>query len=117
MTNLAEMILCIVNQGYEEKVINVAEQVGITGGTFIGAHGLSKLDAEKFFGISINPEKQIVLIIIPADKKKEILNVIYDSVGMSTEAQGIAISIPVDDMTENLRRQLFKNNKPTNQKG
>ena len=49
----------------------------------------------------------IVLIIVPSDKKADILKVLYEEVGMSQEAQGIAISIPVDDMTENLRKQLF----------
>lgn len=112
MTNSAEMILCIVNQGYEEKVIEAANTVGITGGTFLGAHGLSKLEAEKFFGISIHPEKQIVLMIVPAEKKADILKVLYEKVGMGDEAQGIALSIPVDDMSENLRKQLFgKENK------
>lgn len=108
MTNNAEMIFCIVNQGYEEKVIEAANTVGITGGTFLDAHGLSKLDAEKFFGISIHPEKQIVLIIVPANKKADILKAIYDAVALNEEAQGIALSIPVDDMTDNLRKQLFK---------
>ena len=108
MTNTAEMILCIVNQGYEEKVIEAANTIGITGGTFLDAHGLSKLDAEKFFGISIHPEKQIVLMIVPASKKADILKVLYDTVGINQEAQGIALSIPVDDMTDNLKKQLFK---------
>ena len=107
MTNKAEMILCIVNQGYEEKVIEAANTVGITGGTFLGAHGIAKLEAEKFFGISIHPEKQIVLMVVPAKKKNEILKVLYDKVGLSEEAQGIALSIPVDDMTDNLKEQLF----------
>lgn len=107
MTNSAEMILCIVNQGFEEKVIEAANTIGITGGTFLGAHGLSKLEAEKFFGISIHPEKQIVLMIVPADKKADILKVLYEKVGMGDEAQGIAFSIPVDDMSENLKKQLF----------
>ena len=107
MTNSAEMILCIVNHGYEEKVIAAANKVGITGGTFMGAHGLSKLDAEKFFGLSIHPEKQIVIIVVPSDKKSDILKVLYDEVGISEEAQGIAFSVPVDDMTDNLKKQLF----------
>ena len=111
MTNLAEMIFCIVNQGYEEKVIEAAETVGITGGTFLGAHGLSKLDAEKFFGISVHPEKQIIIIVVPAEKKAEMLKVIYDTVGVDSEAQGIAFSVPVDDMTDNLKKQLFKGKK------
>ena len=108
MANKAEMIVCIVNQGYEEKVIAAADTVGITGGTYFGAHGLSNLDAEKFFGISIHPEKQVILIVVPENKKKGILNALYDSVCVSAEAQGIALSIPVDDMTDNIKEQLFK---------
>ena len=108
MSNTAEMIFCIVNQGYEDKVIEAANTIGITGGTFLNAHGLSKLEAEKFFGISIQPEKQIVLMIVPSAKKADILKVLYDTVGITQEAQGIALSIPVDDMTENLKKQLFK---------
>ena len=104
----AEMIICIVNQGFEEKVIQTANNVGITGGTFLSAHGLSKLDAEKFFGISIHPDKQIVLMVISSDKKQALLEALYDNVGINDEAQGIAFSIPVDDMTENLKKQLFK---------
>ena len=107
MSTSAEMIMCIVNSGYEEVVISAANKVGITGGTFIGAHGLSKLDAEKFFGISIHPEKQIVIMVVPSNKKADILNVLYDEVGLSDNAQGIAFAIPLDDMTENLKKQLF----------
>ena len=107
MANKAEMILCIVNEGYEEKVIEAVNTVGITGGTFLGTHGLSKLEAEKFFGITIHPEKQIVLMVVPEKKKNDILKVLYDEVGISEKAQGIALSIPVDDMSENLKEQLF----------
>ena len=113
MTNSAEMIFCIVNQGYEDKVIEAANTIGITGGTFLSAHGLSKLEAEKFFGISVHPEKQIVIMVVPSNKKADILNVLYDNVGIGQEAQGIALSIPVDDMTENLKKQLFSKTKPT----
>ncbi len=107
MTNTAEMILCIVNQGYEDKVIEAANTVGITGGTYLSAHGFTKLEAEKFFGITINPDKQIVIMVVPSSKKADILSVLYDQVGINDQAQGIALSIPVDDMTENLKKQLF----------
>lgn len=113
MENKAELIICIVNEGFEEKVIESANTVGITGGTFLGAHGISKLDAEKFFGISVHPEKQIVLMVIPAEQKEKILSALYDGIGMATEAQGIAFSIPVDDMTDNLKKQLFKKSTKT----
>lgn len=108
MTQSAELIICIVNQGFEEKVIEIANTVGVTGGTFVGAHGISKLEAEKFFGISIHPDKQIVLMVISADKKEQVLNVLYDNVCNNDEIQGIAFSIPVDDMSYNLKKQIFK---------
>ena len=107
MTHSAELIVCIVNEGFEEKVIEVANTVGITGGTFLNAHGISKLEAEKFFGISVHPDKQIILMVISADKKEKILSVLYDNVGLNQDAQGIAFSIPVDDMTDNLKRTIF----------
>ena len=49
----------------------------------------------------------MVIMVVPATKKADILNVLYDTVGISQEAQGIAFSIPVDDMTDNLKKQLF----------
>ena len=58
-------------------------------------------------GVNFRPEKQMVIMVVPATKKADILNVLYDTVGISQEAQGIAFSIPVDDMTENLKKQLF----------
>lgn len=51
-------------------VIRAANEIGITGGTYLSAHGISKLDAERFFGISIHPEKQIVMMVIPSRKKR-----------------------------------------------
>lgn len=108
MTRSAEAIFCIVNSGYEEKVFESANKIGITGGTFLGAHGLAKLDAEKFFGISIHPEKEIIIMVVPSDKKEKILKQLYDDVCLSAESQGIAFSMPVDDMTDNLKKQLFK---------
>jgi len=58
MTYSAELIICIVNQGYEETVISTANSVGITGGTYLGAHGISKIEAERFFGLSVHPESK-----------------------------------------------------------
>lgn len=112
MTYSAELIICIVNQGYEDMVIQSANEIGVTGGTFLGAHGISKLDTERFFGISIHPEKQVVMMVVPKEKKDAILDRLYDDVGITKGAQGIAFSIPVDDMSENLKQQLFskKNN-------
>ena len=98
MTNSAEMIFCIVNQGYEDKVIEAVNTVGITGGTFLSAHGLSKLEAEKFFGSTIGAEKEMIFIVTKTEKRNEIMKVIKEQAGINTDAQAVLFSLPVTDV-------------------
>jgi cobalt-precorrin-5B (C1)-methyltransferase len=55
-------------------------------------------DAEKFFNITIQPEKEIVMILVNVKIKDAVLKGLYDAIGMETNAQGIAFSLPVDDV-------------------
>ena len=48
------------------------------------------------FNITVQPEKEIVLIIVPVDLRDNILHALYKSVGLNTPGQGIAFSLPVD---------------------
>ena len=93
-----EAIFCIVNSGYSEVVMNSAKKLGAKGGTVINARGTASKDAETFFGISIQPEKEIVMIIVPASKKEGILHALYTDAGLDKEGQGIAFSLPVDNV-------------------
>lgn len=91
-----EMVICIVNAGYSEAVMKTAKNVGAKGGTVISAKGTAKPEAEAFFNITIQPEKEMVIIVIPASLKKKLLEALYKEVGLDTKGQGIAFSLPVD---------------------
>ena len=91
----SEMILCIVNAGFSENVMDAAKSAGTRGGTVIHARGTANKDAEEFFHISIQPEKDIVIMVVPAEIKDKVLHAIYKKVGLETEGQGIAFSVPV----------------------
>ncbi|MDE7454406.1 MAG: P-II family nitrogen regulator, partial [Clostridia bacterium] len=93
-----EMILCIVNTGFSETVMDAAKDVGARGGTVIHARGTANKEAEQFFQITIQPDKEIVLILVPAEIKDDVLHAIYRMAGLKTEGQGIAYSLPVDDV-------------------
>ncbi len=93
-----EMILCIVNTGFSETVMDAAKEVGARGGTVIHARGTANKEAEQFFHITIQPDKEIVMILVPVDIKDDVLHAIYRSAGLKTEGQGIAFSLPVDDV-------------------
>lgn len=110
--NKAELVVVISNIGYEQAVSDVARELNVSGGTFIGAHGLSKFEAEKFFNMVIESEKTICLFVVNAKRRNEVLKAFYEKVGLGTEAQGIVFSLPVEAMSENLRRQLFTDKKP-----
>ena len=60
--NEYELVICIVNAGYAETVMDAAKDVGARGGTVINARGTANKEAEKIFNIAIQPEKEIVMI-------------------------------------------------------
>lgn len=91
-----EMILCVVNAGYSSVVMDAAKQKGAGGGTVIHARGTANKEAEEFFHISIQPEKDVVLLIVPKTIKDDVLHAIYQAAGTDSEAQGIAFSLPVE---------------------
>lgn len=93
-----EAILCIVNDGFSEAVMDAAREVGARGGTVFHARGTANKDAETFFNITVQPEKEIVLILVPKDIRDSVMHALYKTVGLQTPGQGIAFSIPVDDV-------------------
>ena len=69
-----EVVFCVVNAGYSELVMDAAKEVGARGGTVIHARGTANKEAEKFFSITIQPDKEIVMILVPSKIKDEVLD-------------------------------------------
>lgn len=93
-----EAIFCIVNSGYSDAVMDAAKKLGAKGGTVINARGTASKEAETFFHITIEPEKEIVMILVPTKIKDDVLTALYKEVGLDSAGQGIAFSMPVDSV-------------------
>ena len=91
-----EVIFCVVNAGFSDTAMDAAKKIGARGGTVIHARGTANSEAEKLFNITVQPDKEIVMIIVPTELRDDILHALYQEVGLSTEGQGIAFSLPVD---------------------
>ena len=91
-------ILAIVNNGFSEVAMDAAKACGARGGTVLHGRGTISKDAEKFFNISIQPEKEIVMILAKNELIDSILKGLYNAIGTSTQAQGIAFALPVDEV-------------------
>ena len=60
--------------------------------------------AEKFLGVSIADEKELILIVTKTEMKNAIMKSIMDRAGLETKARAVVFSLPVTD-TAGLRLQ------------
>ena len=93
-----EMIVCIVNAGYSDLVMDAAKEFGAGGGTVLYARGTANPESERFFKITVQPEKEMVMILVKKEIKDDIMHALYRAVGLNTPGQGIAFSMPVDSV-------------------
>ena len=94
---LTDAIFCIVNRGFTDLVMVAARKVGATGGTVLHGRGTGNKDFEKYYGISVTPEKEIVVIVVKRDMTDKVLLKINEEAGLDTPGQGIVFALPVAD--------------------
>ncbi len=90
------MIMAFVNQGYSDDVMAAAKPAGATGGTVFHSRRVGNEEALKFWGISVQEEREIVLILADKEKKVDIMSAIAEKCGAQTPAHGMIVSLPVD---------------------
>ena len=99
MNDSYEMINVIVNKGYAEDAMAAARKAGAGGGTIINARGTAKEGDAKFLGIEIVPEKEMLLILVPKDKKDEIIKAISDLPCLNKAGSGILFTNSANNFT------------------
>lgn len=92
-----ELIVVIANQGYTELAMDAARGAGAYGGTVIHAKGTGMEQAEKFMGVSLASEKEIIFIVAKREQKNDIMKAVMEQAGMQSKAKSIVFSLPVTD--------------------
>jgi hypothetical protein len=93
-----DMIVAIVNQGHVDKVMTAAKGAGARGGTVLHGRKCDIDEESKFFGIAPQLEKDIVAILTKHEMKNDIMRALTNACGMNTEAQGVVVSLPIDEI-------------------
>ena len=92
-----ELLVTIANQGYSERIMDAARKVHAAGGTVIHAKGTGTHLAQKFMGVTLVPEKEMIFIVVRKSQKNDIMQAIMDEAGTGTKAGAIVFSLPVTD--------------------
>lgn len=94
-----EVIFTIVERGLGQEVVDAATKAGSTGATIINARGSGIHEHTKFFSMEIEPEKEIVMIIINKEKVEEIVEAIEKYMNIDEPGKGIIFTMDVNRVT------------------
>ena len=94
-----DLIVTIVNKGDSETVLEASKKAGARGGTLLFGRGTGIHEQAKLFGITIEPEKDIILTLIERDKTLRVLDAIVKEVDLDKPGKGIAFILKVDKVT------------------
>ncbi len=91
-----KVILALVNDDYQEEVINAAKEAGATGVTILNARGEGIHKHKSFFGLSMELKKDMLLFLVEDFKSNDIMDAIYKAGKFGEQGNGIAFSWSVD---------------------
>ena len=88
-------LFIIVNAGFSEAVIEIAQAAGVTGATIFCARG-EGAHHEKFMGITVDTEKELILSISEKTAAEKAMEAIREKAGIKTPAHGVCFLMPVE---------------------
>lgn len=87
-------VYIVVNAGFAEDIVEMTRKVGAAGATIVNARGAGPVQQE-IMGISIDVEKEMVLILAEEDTAEKILAVVKEKAGSKSPANGFCFTMPV----------------------
>lgn len=94
--NQFHLVVTIVNSGDSDKVIKAAAKAGAEGGTILTGRGTGVNEQQKFMNFTIDPEKDVVLTLIPDSYTDAVIESIENAVDLNAPGKGIAFLIDVE---------------------
>lgn len=90
-----ELLIAIANQGSIDNVMDAARSANAGGGTVIHAKGTGVEKAEKFLGVSLAEEKEVILIVTKTEQKNAIMKAVMSGCGLNSKEKAVVFSLPV----------------------
>lgn len=92
-----DLIVAIIARGFADYVVSAARDGGATGATIL--YGRGTADADKHvMGISLQPEREVILILVKKSERKVVMQEIADKTSLLEEGRGLCFSLPVNEV-------------------
>ncbi len=92
-----DLIVAVIGRGFADYVVSAARDAGATGATIMYGRGTADVD-KQVMGISLQPEREIVIILVNSSEKRKIMQAIADKTGLLEEGRALCFSLPVSSV-------------------
>lgn len=94
----SSMILITCSRGCADEIMITAKAKGARGGTVMKARTVGVEDLEQAYDLKINNEREIVAIVVTAEKRNAIMDAVNEAHGLKSDAQAMICSLPIDQI-------------------
>ena len=91
-----KLILSSVKADITDRIVDAAKGAGATGATIIPARGTGIKEAKTFFGLSLEAQTDIVMLLVEEHLVVKIMDTIKKAGKFHKPGTGIAFAIPVE---------------------
>ena len=90
-----QALYVIVDRHEGQKAVAIAQENGAKGATLIHGRGSAKEVKSILLNMNVEPEKDIVIMLVKNEIAENIKEAIYDNMNLNKENKGIIYSLPV----------------------
>lgn len=84
-----KLIVTVVKKGLARKVVKASKEAGAEGGTVVLAKGTGIHEMKSILGIQVEPEKEVILTLVPSNQLEKILKAIEKAGKLDKPGSGI----------------------------
>jgi nitrogen regulatory protein P-II 1 len=93
--NSYQLIVAIVSQGRCPTLVTAAKAAGAEGATILRGRGTGVHESSTFLGVPIEPEKDVLLVLIPRDQTDTVVDAMVRAGKLGEPGRGIAFVLDV----------------------
>ena len=89
------LLVATVKPGVTDRVVDAAKAAGARGATIVPGHGTGSQEAKTFFGMTLEMQTDVVLMLLQADIVEDVMSAIGEAGEFDKPGTGIAFTLDV----------------------